>query len=145
LIFIMANVFLGFTLTAVGEKNDNPKYRYLNERTTRLVIQSDVERLTEQIRVEGGTDAADSSLDVSIGTVQRQIDANNAARDQLLAAREKQLAEAVALVKKIDELKIEIRNFASSTTMYRDTIAAVSRKYIGLLDEYQDVVRVFES
>lgn len=149
-IFVLSNVFLGFTIAAVSNKNDNPKYKYMNEKRMRQVIRFDISRLREESEKERGKSGETGKLAQEVGKLQIVIDQKNKQSADLEKETNELLAkikedDQAFLVKKLERIQIDVNNFAATIEAYREALASVERKYFNLQDSYQDIVRQFES
>lgn len=149
-IFVLSNVFLGFTIAAISDKDNNPKYQFMRERWMRDVVQFDIRRLNDEIVKEKGSDGSDGRISAEIRQLDNQIRANKTETESLDQQANEFLAKIKEddqkfLVKKLGRIQIEVNNFAATIAAYREALESVERKYFNLQDSYQDTVRQFES
>lgn len=144
IVFVLANVFLGFTLAAVADRDDNPKYRYMRERWMREVVKFDTQRLDAAIAYESG-DTGELPISTVIDSLEDIHEINTRQARDASAQKGVQLQQAREAVADLADHKTEITNFAATMRSFREALASVTRQYMGLQDTYQDAVRQFES
>ncbi len=139
-VFVLANVFLGFTLAAVAERDDNPKYRYMSERTMREVIKHDTRRLNQAIERHRA-----APVRVVTESLQEIREVNLAQADRASQRKGEQLQQIREEVGALGEKRTEISNFVASMESFEEAIASTIRNYMVLQDTYQDAIRQLES
>ena len=154
IIFVFSNVFLGFTIAAIQNRDNNPKYKYMREKWMRDVVQFDCRRILDDIAEEEGRNGRQdrfASVKKAMGDEHRRLELEARETDALTRYHMSKLRsgnnadQTYNLLGELEQIRTKVSTFAATIKAYREAMASVQRKYAGLQDSYQDAVRQFES
>ncbi|MGE3854635.1 MAG: hypothetical protein AB7K09_23080 [Planctomycetota bacterium] len=154
IIFVFSNVFLGFTIAAIQNRDNNPKYKFMRERWMREVVQFDCRRVIDDIAEEEGRNGKQdryATVKQSMGDTERRLELEARETDALTRMHMSKLRsgndpdQSYNLLGELEKIRTQVSTFAATIKAYEKALASVQRKYAGLQDSYQDTVRQFES
>ncbi len=154
IIFVLSNVFLGFTIAAIQNRDSNPKYQFMREKWMRDVIKFDCRRLLEEVASEEGREGKPDrfhQVRKAMGDQARALNREVRETDAMTRRNMAKLRsgnepdQSYNLLQELEQIRTKVSNFAATIKAYREALASIQRKYANLQDSYQDALRQFES